>query len=306
MQTIIMTVGTSLRTNPDRELQPEKQRPWVKNTDKYNSTKTIIHNLDIALSWMEQTDMELISAETNTLQRINLNLNDEILLLHSDTVSGKECAEVTKIYLEKIHGQTKVYLHKIPGINYDIEKSSLEQMADLLNKLIDESKGTITLAATGGFKAQTMIMALVGNNRGIPVCYVHEDYRKLVYLPYMPESGDIKYQIRSANLLDSTKSRSKIINVQEGKAHHRPKSWKKVEKILKKILWIEYVRFDENAFNAPKNSPKQSPRENNIIWIHLYESNKYRMAISVETTATTPEQQQEALREINERLGSVL
>lgn len=305
MQTIIITVGTSLRTNQDRNLPPEKKRPWVGNQDKYNSKKKIIKKND-ALFWMEQTDMGIISAETNTLQRINFTTKDEILLLHSDTVSGKECAEITKIYLEESHGQTQVHLHKIPGINYDTEKSSLEQMAKLLNKLIDEAKGDITLAATGGFKAQTMIMALVGNNRGIPVCYVHEDYRQLVYLPHLSPSGDISHQVRSANLPDSSIPRAEIMKIQQGKEHHRPKSWKKVEKILRKIYWIDCVHFDKSAFNAPPNGIKKSPRAKHVIWIHLYESEDTKIALSVETTAITPEQQEKAILELNERLGSVL
>ena len=304
MQTIIITVGTSLRTNPDRNLSPDKQRPWLKHLDKYNHKKEIIKKND-ALSWMEKTEMELISAEINTFQRMSITPKDEILLLHSDTVSGKECAVVTKMYLEQCHGQEKVYLHKIPGINYDTEKSSLQQMAELLNKLINEAKGDITLAATGGFKAQTMIMALIGNKRGVPVCYVHEDYRQLIYLPHITESGDTEYQISSANLPDSSIPRSEIIKI-SGIEHHRPNSWKKVEKVLQKIYWIDYVRYDQNAYNAPLNGIKESPRANNIIWIHLYQSEDKKIALSVETTANTPEQRGEAVRELTKRLGSIL
>ena len=207
----------------------------------------------------KNTDMELISAETNTLSRLNLDFDDEILLLHSDTVSGKECTDVLKVYLENIHGQQKVYLHKIPGINYDFDESgsSLEKMAELLKKLIAQAQGIVTLAATGGFKAQTMIMGLVGNAQGVPVCYIHEEYKGLVYLPYMYVSGQSQHQVRSANLPDSNKPRSKVINVQESKEHHRPKSWKKIAKMLKEIPWVEYVRFDENAFSAPKKWGKK-------------------------------------------------
>jgi hypothetical protein len=49
MQTIIMTVGTSLLTNPDKNLQP--QRPWV-------GQKTI-GDPERALAWMKKTDLEL-------------------------------------------------------------------------------------------------------------------------------------------------------------------------------------------------------------------------------------------------------
>jgi hypothetical protein len=35
MQTIIMTVGTSLRTNSDRDLSNNQKRPWVAHKDKF-------------------------------------------------------------------------------------------------------------------------------------------------------------------------------------------------------------------------------------------------------------------------------
>ena len=54
MQTIIMTVGTSLRTNPDRDLLSEKKRPWVGNKDRFNNNQTIIKDLHAALKWMEK------------------------------------------------------------------------------------------------------------------------------------------------------------------------------------------------------------------------------------------------------------
>ena len=78
MKTIIMTVGTSLLTNRDPELT--EKRPWL-------GQKTIGDRTQ-ALDWMAKTELALISAETNTLSRLDLNSNDDIILLHSDTPSG--------------------------------------------------------------------------------------------------------------------------------------------------------------------------------------------------------------------------
>lgn len=255
---------------------------------------------------MKTTDIELISAETHTLWRLDYSKDDEILLLHSDTVSGQECAEILKKFFEIDLGLKQVFLHKIPGINYELEDSGLKQMIELLKRLINNAKGIVTLAATGGFKAQTMVMGLVGNNLGVSVCYIHEAYQQLVYLPHISNSGQAQFKVRQANLKDSTKPRSEVINVQESKKHHRPKSWKKIAKMLSIIPWVEYVRFDENAFSAPKNGVRKSPRNNNIIWINLYESEDTKMAVSVDTTAISPEEQQAAAIELNERIGGLL
>jgi hypothetical protein len=80
MQTIIMTVGTSLLTNPDKNLEP--QRPWL-------GQKTI-GDPQRALAWMKEADLELISAETNTYLRLDPTSNDALILLHSETPDGLE------------------------------------------------------------------------------------------------------------------------------------------------------------------------------------------------------------------------
>lgn len=302
MQTIIMTVGTSLLTNPDRNLEAADKRPWVGQETIGERTK--------ALEWMNKQKLEIMSAETNTFWRLDLRESDQVILLHSDTPSGLECAEVLKEFFEKILEQKDVSLRKIPGINYDLDAkaSALEKMADLLKSLLEEAKGIPTLAATGGFKAQTMIMALVGNALGVPVCYIHEDYQALIYLPYFSESGQTKPIVRPANLPASSKPRKDVINVQDDtQGHHRPKLWKKVEKMLKEIPWIEYVRFDKQAFSAPKNEIKAATRKTSdgrhVFGIHLCESEEKKIAVSVETTGYTPEHMTQASVELRERMG---
>ncbi len=310
MQTIIMTVGTSLRTNPDFDLKPEDKRPWAGK--RVPDTQQAIENVDQAIAWMGKTDLELISAETNTLLRLDLTPDDEIILLHSETTSGLECAEVTKKFLEVKLGQNNVRLKQIPGINYELDESgsTLEKMADLLKQLIKEAKGDVTLAATGGFKAQTMIMAIVGNSSGVPVCYVHEQYRALIYLPYLSTENAPKPHIFVANLPESTKLRSEVVNIQQSKKHHRPKTWNKVKKMLEELPWVEYVRFDENAFSAPKNGVKAAIRGTKdgsfIFWMHLYESEDTKMAISIETTGYTQEHGQAAAAVLREKLGRII
>jgi len=81
MQTIIMTVGTSIRTNADRDLPDDKKRPWINNEDKFKD-KRIFSNINEPLAWMETTEPELISAETNTLWRLDIANDDRVLLYH--------------------------------------------------------------------------------------------------------------------------------------------------------------------------------------------------------------------------------
>jgi putative CRISPR-associated protein (TIGR02619 family) len=310
-----MTVGTSLRTNSDRELPKEKKRPWVNHPHRFED-KRIFSNIDEPLTWMQTADMESISAETNTFWRLDPDSQDQLLLLHSATPSGQECAEVLQVYFQSQIGQKIVNIERIPDINYELDESgsALEQMANLLRQRIEQTKssGLVTLAATGGFKAQTMVMGLVGNALGVPVCYIHEAYKALVYLPYINTSGQPESRSNhyyGIQLPESGRSRSQVIQVQaEKQGHHRPKSWKKVEKILQDLPWVDLVRFDAQAFSAPKNGLKGAPRDlddgRKVLWLHLYEE-KASIAVSIETTGHTPEHLQAAAAELRERLGRI-
>jgi putative CRISPR-associated protein (TIGR02619 family) len=298
MQTIIMTVGTSLLTNLDKDLQP--QRPWL-------GQKTI-GDPEQALAWMKRTDLELISAETNTYYRLDPTSNDALILLHSETPDGLECAQILKLFFEQELGQQQVSLVPLPGINYELEGSSLERMAELLKQLAESARGIVTFAATGGFKAQAMIMAVVGSQLGVPVCYIHEQYKSLVYLPYL--QPQVQPRIPRADLPDSGRDRSQIIQIRSDASHHRPRSWAKVERLLRDIPWVDLVRYDPHAYAAPKNSVKASNRKTedgrHILWIHLHESQDTHLAVRVETTGYTPEHLELAATELRQRLGRLL
>ncbi|MBF2056640.1 MAG: putative CRISPR-associated protein [Cyanobacterium sp. T60_A2020_053] len=306
METLIMTVGTSLRTNKDYNLPPEKKRPWHYKDTQVD--KSIIHNTKEAITWMKQTPFELISAETNTFLHLNLQFKDEIIMLHSATKAGVECAEILKLFFTEL-GQKNIKIREIPEVNYDIDVngSVLEKMADLLAELIENAQGNVTLAATGGFKAQSMIMALAGNTYQVPVCYIHEQYKSLVYLPFLSVNGKVSYVNYKAELPHSTKDRKDIFNLQQGKSHHRASTWKKAQKILSEIPWIEKIYYDEKAFSAPYNNIKLSNYKTKdqryIFWLHLYQDEDNRIGVSIETTGYTEKHLEEAIRELRERLG---
>lgn len=298
MQTIIMTVGTSLLTNPDKNLQP--QRPCV-------GQKTI-GDPERALAWMKKTDLELISAETNTYYRLDPTPQDALILLYSETSEGLECAQILQLFFEEALGQQQVSLVPLPGVNYELEGSSLERMAELLRQLAESAKGIVTFAATGGFKAQAMIMAVVGSQLGIPVCYIHEQYKSLVYLPYL--QPQVQPRIPRAALPDSGRDRSQVIQLRSDSSHHRPRSWVKVEKLLRDLPWVDLVRYDSNAYAAPKNGVKAANRRTedgrHILWVHLHESQDTHLAVRVETTGYTPDHLEQAAAELRERLGRLL
>ena len=105
-------------------------------------------------------------------------------------------------------------------------------------------------------------------------------------------------QNKNLELPVSTRNRAEVITVSK-KSHHRPKSWKKLEEQLEYFLWIDSVRYDKQAYNAPQNGVKLAREKNkdgkHIFWIHLYESEDTTMAVSIETTGYTEKHAQHTL-----------
>jgi hypothetical protein len=76
--------------------------------------------------------------------------------------------------------------------------------------------------------------------------------------------------------------------------------------MLPEIAWVEKVYYDERAYSAPENGVKSSKQKTEdgryIIWMRLVEKDK-AMAVAIETTGRSPEQLEQAVNELSERLG---
>jgi hypothetical protein len=157
-----------------------------------------------------------------------------------------------------------------------------------------------------------MLMALVGQELRLPVCYVHERYRALIYLPAL-RIGRVNQPSAlrpfPIDLPESSVPRNKVLQL-SGIKHHRPKSWTKVEKMLCSLPWVEKVYYDERAYAAPRNgvkAPRQTTRDGcHIIWMHLEEDKQHRMAIAIETTGHSPEHVEKAATVLRQGLGRLL
>ncbi|MCM1983656.1 putative CRISPR-associated protein [Lyngbya confervoides] len=262
---------------------------------------------------MNNTDLERISAETNTIDRLEPQETDAIFLLRSDTASGQECAELLKAFLRQSLGLKNIKIRKLPGIHYQLDQgSSLEQMGRQLKQLIldcKEQKQAVTLAATGGFKAEAMILSVIGHQLSVPVCYVHEQYRSLIYLPYFqsPDPSDASPDhSATVSLPFSGRPRDTVMNVSDV-SHHRPRTWTKVAQMLKKQSWIDQVSYDPSAFSAPQNGVKTARNKNQdgcyCFWLHLYDDENHKIAVTVETTGHTEQHREYSILFLREQIG---
>ena len=175
MTTILTTVGTSLLGNA-------KRATGTDNPDSHALAR-----------FLKETDSAEASAETNSLSRL-LKPGDRIVLLHSDTPDGEQCAAVLLHYYERTHDAVK---EKIPKLDYresGFKVQGLRSLVSAMARLIGEQRRAghdVAINATGGFKAEIAYATLVGLLFDVPVYYIHEAFKDIIEMPATPIGWDL-------------------------------------------------------------------------------------------------------------------
>ncbi|MFX1385511.1 MAG: putative CRISPR-associated protein, partial [Promethearchaeota archaeon] len=140
-------------------------------------------------------------AELNTLKRMideNYISEDHIrgCFLVSDTYIGKICGESLSQYCNESYcnGEKNFTVNEIQCLSYDFESFKREGIPNLIkdvirlsiNPYIDDQEIRIAICATGGFKAETAYITILGMILGKPVFYIHENQTSLIYFPPFP------------------------------------------------------------------------------------------------------------------------
>ncbi len=189
MPAIITTVGTSLLMNYLRSqgggAAPELRR---------SPTTVTVEELK---SYLRTATPSEASAETNSLNKLMAGTNDTLYFLSSDTIEGKNCAEVLSAW----YGEAGLSCHivSIEGLHHDIESFKLKGLQNLIQAiadLIEKHMGNAVINATGGYKAEIAYATLIGILFHIDVYYIHEEFRDIIELPVLPISFNfIEYDI---------------------------------------------------------------------------------------------------------------
>lgn len=194
---ILCTVGTSIsnQCQSQRSLLAQKSN-WDDPTDYF---ETEIKN---RIAGFKDTEFRKISAEINSIDRLNITSNDKIVLLSSDNAPGKACSNCLRnlihshydipydnIIIERIEG-LQVYdsqLLKQVGLKNFISKS-LKYIADkTLAYQYD-----IIINPTGGFKGVLPFLTILGMLYGKKTIYIFEFSDELIYLPPLPFTFDLR------------------------------------------------------------------------------------------------------------------
>ena len=183
---LIVTVGTSLLTN----------RGWNRRDGDPLPDATDVK------TWLDRTDPVKASAETNTLQAIDVQESDHLLFLHSDTPEGRFCSERLQHFYANVIKCRDVAGRSLTALGY--AHASFSQKG--LKVLVQEAIKAVTQArdqaldpvfcATGGFKAEIAFLNLLGALLEVEVYYIHEQFREIVRLPRLPLNWNTEWVLQ--------------------------------------------------------------------------------------------------------------
>lgn len=178
MRSIISTVGKSLQSNAERELETEE--PDFQGLANY----------------LRHTEDKEASAETNSLSKLKQE-SDKLIFLHSATDEGRKCAQSLLSYYENKGYQTEEV--EVEDLNYKESKFKMRGLRFLVERLTEliekerEAGRKVLINATGGFKAEIAYATMIGLLLKVPVYYIHEVFNDIIEMPPSPINWDYSF-----------------------------------------------------------------------------------------------------------------
>ena len=120
-----------------------------------------------------------LSAEIHSLARMQLEINDRVLLFASDTAEGLACAQAVEGYLMRYWEGLQVVTETVPGLQVDdaeqfrrvgVVEFTRRCLKEIANYQIVGGRelSNIVLNPTGGFKALVPYTVLIGMLKNVP------------------------------------------------------------------------------------------------------------------------------------------
>ena len=195
---LITTVGTSLLTNRD-------DRPWAEWNGHAGDPLPDVTLVD---RWLAESDPVKASAETNTLESIDVREADHVRFLHSDTPEGCYCSERLQRFYADVAGCREVDGRSLTALGYSHASFSQKGLKILVDEAIQAVRHArkksleSVFCATGGFKAEIAFLNLMGALLEVEVYYIHEQFREIVRLPRLPLAWDADWVLQRESFFE--------------------------------------------------------------------------------------------------------
>ncbi len=206
MKTIICTTGTSIAQGcKSLSLYQGIATSWDDEAmDLEEEIRERMSGLDLA----GESGRVEASAELHSLHRLNVQPEDSVVLLATDTADGRVCAEATASAIGKAYGMVpdQIRLHQIPGLQVRdgkrLREEGLVRFADTVISYVENPQfrhgSELILNPTGGFKGVVPFLAAIGMIFRIKTVYVFEFSNALITLPPLPVQFDLHLYERAA------------------------------------------------------------------------------------------------------------
>ncbi|MDR1611263.1 MAG: putative CRISPR-associated protein [Planctomycetota bacterium] len=199
---IICTTGTSIANAcPSLRGMSKTYHPW--ESEAKDLRREVADFLGRPENGLKNSDnRRRICAEMNVLDRLDLDRNDRVVLLATDTAEGRVCSEELKGVIVRAFGfgEPQVEVRRIEGLQArnaellrreglgNLVKTALEYIADEDQRYSHD----IILNPTGGFKGVMPFLVVLGMIHRLRTVYIFESSNELINLPPLPLSFDLK------------------------------------------------------------------------------------------------------------------
>jgi putative CRISPR-associated protein (TIGR02619 family) len=191
MKTFICTVGTSICTGTGLDLGHFAKR-------KLDEWDALLEDIAVAeqfaieaMNRMSEKEIPRVSAEINSLLKMGLSGADRVVLLATETIDGKLCAELVQRMLKTRKLCSSVELKVIEGLQaQDGKRFRQEGLKNLMAYIARFENSDVVFNPTGGFKSVVPYITLAGMLFNKPVKYIHEYSDDLMTLVNIPITVD--------------------------------------------------------------------------------------------------------------------
>jgi len=204
---IICTVGTSISNQC-----PSQRELLTKPTTWDDDTNSFAKEIKQKLQGISADSFRKISAEINSIDRLDISDDDKIILLSSDNAPGKACSYALQQVISDHYKipRKNIIIERVEGLQvYDstkLKNIGLKNFVATTLKYLDDKSLSyqydVIINPTGGFKGVLPFLTILGMMYGKKTVYIFEFSEQLIYLPPLPFTFDLNIFDRARPALE--------------------------------------------------------------------------------------------------------